>query len=193
MTHKVTALGFLGTRIDRGGWRRWRPTVDLCRHDDLVIESLELLVDPKSLDLAKEITRDLSAISPETDVVAHDFDMDDPWDFEEVYGRLHDFALTRKFDPTREDLLIHMTTGTHVAQICLYLLTEARYLPGRLIQTSPPKRGQMPGRYTIIDLDLSRFDRLHARFERGERGRPFLPQGRHCHQEQGFQCAHRSH
>ncbi|MCW2414627.1 MULTISPECIES: RNA repair transcriptional activator RtcR family protein [unclassified Sphingobium] len=32
--------------------------------------------------------------------------------------------------------LLHITTGAHVAQICLFLLTEARYLPGRLLQTS---------------------------------------------------------
>ena len=42
--------------------------------------------------------------------------------------------------PMREDYLVHITTGTHVAQICLFLLTEARYFPARLLQTSPPPR-----------------------------------------------------
>ena len=39
-------IGFLGTNLDRGGsnrWERWRPTVDLFRHDDLLINRLELL------------------------------------------------------------------------------------------------------------------------------------------------------
>jgi transcriptional regulatory protein RtcR len=57
-----------------------------------------------------------------------------------------------------------------VAQICLFLLTESRHLPGRLLQLSPPKRrsreGFDPGSYRIIDLDLSRYDRLAARFQK---------------------------
>ena len=63
---------------------------------------------------------------------------------------------------------MHVTTGTHVAQICLFLLTETRYLPARLLQTAPPKRGHAnhPGSYSIIDLDLSKYDQLAARFAR---------------------------
>ena len=41
------------------------------------------------------------------------------------------------FDPEHEEYLVHITTGTHVAQICLFLLTESRHLPGKLLQTSP--------------------------------------------------------
>jgi transcriptional regulatory protein RtcR len=53
-----------------------------------------------------------------------------------------------------------------VAQICLFLLTESRHLPGRLLQTSPPPRrgSQSPGGFEVIDLDLSRYDKLAARF-----------------------------
>jgi len=46
-------------------------------------------------------------------------------------------------------------------------LTEARYLPGRLLQTQPAKRaedGGAPGRWSIIDLDLSRYDSIATRF-----------------------------
>ena len=65
-----------------------------------------------------------------------------------------------------EDYLVHITTGTHVAQICWFLLTEARIIPGRLLQTSPPRRGRdgTPGTHAIIDLDLSRYDRIATRF-----------------------------
>jgi transcriptional regulatory protein RtcR len=52
-----------------------------------------------------------------------------------VYGALHDFARAT-LRHRGEDYLIHITTGTHVAQICLFLLTEARYLPARLLQTA---------------------------------------------------------
>ena len=37
--------------------------------------------------------------------------------------------------PGEEEYLVHITTGTHVAQICLFLLTESRYFPARLLQT----------------------------------------------------------
>ncbi len=79
-----------------------------------------------------------------------------------MYGALIDFARAYPFEPDEETYLVHITTGTHVAQICLFLLAESREIPGRLIQTSPPRRqrGAEPGTYTVIDLDLSRYDRL---------------------------------
>jgi transcriptional regulatory protein RtcR len=105
-------------------------------------------------------------VSPETTVEPHVIDFADAWDFEEVYGKLLDFTRTLKLDPDAEDVLIHITTGTHVAQICLFLLTEANYLPGRLLQTQPSRRtdGTAPGSWSVIDLDLSRYDSIATRF-----------------------------
>jgi transcriptional regulatory protein RtcR len=98
-------------------------------------------------------------------VERHVIDFADAWDFEEVYGKLLDFARSQPLDPDVEDYLIHITTGTHVAQICLFLLTEAHYLPGRLLQTQP-KRGapDAVGTWSVIDLDLSRYDSIATRF-----------------------------
>jgi transcriptional regulatory protein RtcR len=165
----VVVIGLLGTIVDRGKgaerWNAWRPTVDVCRHDDLVIKRFELL-HGKEQALADTVVGYIRAVSPETEVRPHLVLFGDPWDFGEVYGVLHDFASTYRFEPDREDYLVHVTTGTHVAQICLFLLTETRYLPARLLQTAPPKRGHAnhPGSYSIIDLDLSKYDRLAARF-----------------------------
>ncbi len=61
-------------------------------------------------------------------MVGVEIELHNPWDFEEVYAYLHDFARGYAFQPER-DYLIHITTGTHVAQICWFLLAEARYLP----------------------------------------------------------------
>ncbi len=163
----TVVMGFLGLQVDRGGWERWRPTVDLCRHEDFVVDRLELLVQEGHDRLADEVTADIAGVSPETTVIRHPIRLADPWDFETVYAELHAFARARMYDAEQEDLLVHITPGSHVAQICLFLLTEAGYLPGRLLQTSPPSRKQADrvGRYALIDLDLSRYDRLHARFE----------------------------
>jgi transcriptional regulatory protein RtcR len=119
-------------------------------------------------------------VSPETEVRRSVVEFRDAWDFEEVYGALADFARGYKFQPDREEYLVHITTGTHVAQICLFLLTESRHLPARLIQTSPPadREPGSPGRYSIIDLDLSRYDRIAARFAEEQReARTFLKSG----------------
>jgi transcriptional regulatory protein RtcR len=60
---------------------------------------------------------------------------------------------------------VHITTGTHVAQICLFLLVQARLIPGLLLQTAPPRGRQGKGQasYELIDLDLSRYDAINAR------------------------------
>lgn len=171
----LVVIGLLGTTLDSGKgarrWERWRPTVSLCQHKDLVIDRLELLHARRASALAEMVQSDIGMVSPETTVVRHIVDTDDPWDFEEVYGALHDFAGAYPFDTDREDYLVHITTGTHVAQICNYLLTEARYFPARLVQTSPPRgnkggSSQCPGQFSIIDLDLSKYDRIASRLQR---------------------------
>ena len=157
--------------------------MSLCQHEQLLVGRLELLCDPRSTPLADTVTEDIDGVSPETQVRRHTVKFNDAWDFEEVYGALADFARGYPFDPDKEEYLIHITTGTHVAQICLFLLTESRHFPGRLIQTSPPAERQPrhraeAGRYSIIDLDLSRYDRIAARFAEEQReARTFLKNG----------------
>jgi transcriptional regulatory protein RtcR len=170
---KQVVIGILGTTLDAGKgsgrWDRWRPTIALTQHEDLLVDRFELLHGKESADLAAQVTADIAHVSPETRVVPHVIDFSDAWDFEHVYGKLHEFATRYPFDPDKEDYLVHITTGTHVAQICLFLLTESRYFPARLLQTSPGKRDdskQRPGSYAIIDLDLSKYDRLATRFQK---------------------------
>ena len=167
---KTVVLGFLGTMLDagKGGgrWEKWRPSVALCQQEDLLIDRFELLYAAKYQTVLDAIAKDIASVSPETALHPRLLELEDPWDFEQVYSALHDFSRSYSFDLEREEYLIHITTGTHVAQICLFLLTEARYFPARLLQTWPPPkqtRGEVGG-YTIIDLDLSRYDRIAQRF-----------------------------
>ena len=168
----TVVIGLIGTNLDAGDgaerWNRWRPTVSLCQHEDLLVDRLELLHHRRDSELVKSARDDIRSVSPETDVRPHELDIRDPWDFDQVFGALHDFARAYPFDPEREDYLVHITTGTHVVQICLFLLTESRHFPARLIQTSPAKRPRSgePGTFKIIDLDLSKYDRLASRFAR---------------------------
>ncbi|TJZ69380.1 RNA repair transcriptional activator RtcR [Chitiniphilus eburneus] len=169
---KTVAFGFVGTTLDyvgKGGqrWDKWRPTIGLCQQEDLLIDRLELLHDSRSRGLFARLQQDIAQVSPGTEVRSVEINLRDPWDFEEVYSALHDFARGYAFDPDHEDYLIHITTGTHVAQICWFLLAEARYLPARLVQTSPPiqrKEQGVAGSYALIDLDLSRYDKIATRF-----------------------------
>ncbi|OUS06572.1 transcriptional regulator [Gammaproteobacteria bacterium 42_54_T18] len=169
---KTIAISILGTSLDRRGpgkkrWDKWRPTLSICQHDDLLIDRLELLFSPDAQRLADQVTEDIRQISPETQVIHHHIHFDNPWDFETVYSGLLDFARSYTFKPNKERYLTHITTGTHVAQICLYLLTEAGYLPGKLLQTSPTKTNtSMLGEYQIIDLDLSKYDQIASRFKK---------------------------
>jgi transcriptional regulatory protein RtcR len=176
MIRKQVVIGLLGATLDSGKgserWERWRPTVALCQHEDLLIHRFELLYQKKFTGIARSAMDDIATVSPETDVKPCEIELDDPWDFEEVYGALHDFATGYEFDTDNEEYLVHITTGTHVEQICLFLLTESRYLPAKLIQSSPPsprKRGGGPGTYEVIDLDLSRYDRIASRFQQEQK------------------------
>ncbi len=171
MSKPRVAFGFLGTTLDLGKgpqrWERWRPTIGLCQQQDWVVDRLELMHPPKVLDLTAMIRADIERISPETQVRAWPTELKDPWDFESVYAALHDFASRYPFKPEREEYFVHITTGTHVAQICLFLLTESRRFPAKLVQTGPAPRNADPaGTVRIIDLDLSRYDTIAARFGR---------------------------
>src|SRR4029079_17528329 len=104
--------------------------------------------------LAEVVVGDIRNVSPETKVRLTEIEFEDPWDFEGVYGALHDFARGYEFKTETEEHLVHITTGTHVAQICMFLLTESHRFPAKLIQTSPGgRRGKEgPGTFEIIDL-----------------------------------------
>ncbi|MEL6414591.1 MAG: RNA repair transcriptional activator RtcR [Pseudomonadota bacterium] len=159
-------LGFLGTQLDRGGRRGWRPTVAMCKEPGFEIDRLELIYDYKFNRLAHDVEREIANVSPDTEVLLRRMDLEDPWDLQEVYGKLFDFAHNYGFDEDRERYHIHLTTGTHVAQICWFLLTESRHIPAALIQTGPPRKGKdEAGTFDLIDLDLSRYDAIQKRFD----------------------------
>lgn len=167
---KNVVFGFLGTRLDGGHevtrWDRWRPTVALCGHESLGMDRLELFItDEGHSDLAERVAEDARERRPGLEVNIHHLaGVTDPWDFPEVYGALHDFVRQYEF-AEGDNHFVHLTTGTHVAQICLFQLTQARYFPARLVETfSHGGEVTWKGRLEVIDLNLSKYDQLVQRF-----------------------------
>lgn len=167
---KNIIYSFLGTTLDahrkgEGRWSFWRPSVSLALQEDLHFDEYHIWYQKRFQSLFDSIANDITSCSPDTSIIPELMELADPWDFEEVYAKLYDFSRTQKFVPEENNYYIHITTGTHVAQICLFLLNESHHLPGRLIQTQPT-HGSNPaqGKYTVIDLDLSRYDLLAKRF-----------------------------
>ncbi|UXI67833.1 RNA repair transcriptional activator RtcR [Tahibacter amnicola] len=185
MAKRTVIIGFIGTQLDGGNgpgrWDKWRPTISLGMHEDFLPYRLELLIDQrKYARLAEVVCADLRQVAPEIQVRANNLALVDPWDFETVYAALHDFCASYPFDLDQEEYFVHITTGTHVAQICWFLLAESRHFPGCLLQTSPPaQQGKgLPGTFSVIDLDLSRYDRIAQRFQRErQEDRTFLKSG----------------
>ena len=173
---KTTVISVLGTQKDAHGgtgpsrWDTWRPTIGLVQQDDLPIDELHLIFNNEHKSLAERVKADIASVSPETKVIFDIIQLKDPWDFEEVYEKFYDYAKSPYFHEEKTKYYIHMTTGSHVEQICLFLLAESRHLTAKLIQTTPKeghvRRSKDPkGTHTVIDLDLSRYDKLAKRFE----------------------------
>lgn len=166
-------IGILGSRLDHGGlgkrrWERWRPSVALLMHPEFQVDEYLLMYLPEDQLLLDLTVQDMAQVSPHTKVTAVPIACEDPWDFEQVYSQIHAVAESQVFDVELNNYFVNITTGTHVAQICLYLLAEAHYLPGKLLQSSPGKNG-VQGTYHVIDLDLSRYDQIASRFAKESR------------------------
>lgn len=165
MPRRTVAICMLGPALDRAGKKRQDPCqhiLTLLSHADLPVDQLELICQKKLKKVAKQLIAKAKQISPKTKIRLHSLEFDNAWNFEEVYRTLLDFANDYRFEPDQEEYLVHTTTDTQVIQICLYLLTESRFLPGRLVLTSPPSKREPEGTYTIIDL--SNYDTPASRF-----------------------------
>ena len=186
---KTTVISVLGTQKDAHGgtgpsrWDTWRPTIGLVQQENLPIDELHLIFNRAYQNLAERVKKDIKSVSPETKVIFDIIELKDPWDFEEVYEKFYDYSRSPCFHEEKTRYYVHMSTGSHVEQICLFLLAESRHLRAKLIQTTP-KEGHVrhsndpKGTITVIDLDLSRYDKLARRFERERQDDlAFLKQG----------------
>src|SRR5215204_3252597 len=96
---KKVILGILGRIEDQSAndeerWNKWRPTIDLCRHENLAISRYELLYQPKDKKLAEFVAKDIKLVSPKTLVNLYEIKFKNPFNLEEVFNALYDFADT---------------------------------------------------------------------------------------------------
>lgn len=174
MSKKNVVFGLLGTVMDRASrrrgrwekrWEKWRPTVSLFQQQSLSIDKLVLLYNQSEQELAQDVVADIESLSPKTKVELVCLTFDAPWDLARVYLTLSSYLKTFKFKPNKDNYYFHITTGSHIQQICIFLVTEARLFPGMLLQASPNKDEDEYYSVQTIDLDLSRYDEIASRFK----------------------------
>ena len=88
-------VSFLGTVLDNSGqghgrWRKWRPNVAMHQYPDFQFDRVELFIQNRFLDLAERIKADIQQVAPQTEVNFIPLKMENPWDFSEVYTKLHE-------------------------------------------------------------------------------------------------------
>lgn len=174
MSKQTVVFGILGTVMDRASrrrgrwekrWEKWRPTVSLFQQDHIAIDKMVLLYNENELDFAKDIAADITALSPATHVELACLTFAAPWDLASVYLTLASYLKNYKFKRSKENYYFHITTGSHIQQICVFLVTEARLFPGMLLQSSPKKDDADHYPVQTIDLDLSKYDEIASRFK----------------------------
>ncbi len=187
MAKKNVVINILGVIKDAKGrgsrrWHVWRPTISLVSHPEFPVHRMELLYEPDYLRLARKVVADVNQVSSGTQVDMVEIGWNDPWDFADVYAWLYEFAKHYAFDTENENYYLNISTGTHVNQICMFLLCEAQLFPSKLVQVSPDFSAQdeekSKGILRIIDLDLSKYDALSQRFmQQAISGTEFLKAG----------------
>lgn len=174
---KNIIFGILGKVDDDKGndeerWKKWRPTVDLCRHKDLPVSRFELFYQPKFKKLAESTANDIKHISNNTIVNLHEIKIRNPFKLDEVYNVFYDFAKEYDFKFEEEKYLVNISTGTHIMKICLFLLTEAKYFPANLIQSPKPDQNKIANKgfylepYIEIDLRLEKHKKIAQRLNK---------------------------
>jgi transcriptional regulatory protein RtcR len=88
---RTVVIGFVGSGLGSGRgagrWEKWRPSVALCQHPDLLVDRFELLHARNHASLAEAVRADIAMVSPETTVNLHLCDPQDPWDFQRCMER----------------------------------------------------------------------------------------------------------
>ena len=152
--------------------KAWRPTVAVARQKDLPVDHVILFhdSDPQRLKLLHILTADMRTHTPGLSVKYEQLEVADFDDLKDVWAALSRFVRAYDWKPDEEEYLVHLTPGSAAFHIALYLMTEARLIPGKLIQTSEvdAELGKDPelrvtGAHTILDLQQREYEHVVGR------------------------------
>ena len=69
---KIVVIGLLGSVLDAGfheeRWNKWRPTVSLCKHEDLPISRFELIHLHAHENIARCVAADIKRVCVDTEM-----------------------------------------------------------------------------------------------------------------------------
>jgi len=151
----VVGIGFCGIKQDVDPKLSFRPTLALCAAPSVGeglprLARFELLCGEreavKARSFAEEVMRQAG-----TPVRVHQLPFRDPWNFGRVYEAAYEFVRAYPFDHQREDYLAHISVGSEVKKISLFLLVLKGFLRARLLHSIPPVGDETP-RFSTIDL-----------------------------------------
>jgi transcriptional regulatory protein RtcR len=114
----------------------------------LNVGRLVLLYERKIADRAAKLAREIESLHVE--VRLHELAFENAFEFTGVYDALHEFAGQFRFERD-VNYYAHLTTGTHVVQICLFLLVQSRQLPAKLVTMVPPPKRRGVGTHQLHD------------------------------------------
>ncbi len=145
--------------------RRWRPTVALAGFPG--ITHLHLIACDEDVTLAKQVEEDAKQLNANLAISIDVVNFSNPWALPDTYLSLLEYVekKTEKIDE-KDELFISITTGTHLQQICAFLLVESKRFRGKLLQSAPSKDVRHESEFQIIDLDLASYDVIAQRFKK---------------------------
>lgn len=165
-------IAFLGMEKDNRGfnegrWEHFRPSVSICMHDDLEIETYYIIYQESSEAQFQLVSKDINEISPNTKVVPVIIQFDDLFDPVEVLEKQRNFVSS--LDDTKS-YFINITTGTHINHLAWFKLVENNFIDAKLIQSfgfskktktleNISNEEFVRGRYKVIDFKLEKYDR----------------------------------
>lgn len=133
MPKTQVAISFLGTVLDNGfgqaRWQKWRPNIALHQRADIGFNRMELFYSEKYCPLAERVRDDIHALRPNTQVNLINMELANPWDFSEVYTKLHDWAASYPFDTEAENYYTHITTARTLPKFACFCWWKAAKSP----------------------------------------------------------------
>ena len=173
MEKKKVVYGHIGRdkdAFDEKEPERWRPTLSIFTHTDFPVHRFHLIHHPETEALAMSVKQEISELSKQTEVRLHSLPIRKIYDFEEVYESLYQFCKGQKFDTNQEDYYFHIITNTHVWRIGVFMVVNTNVFPGKILQTYSRKKGDTTkAYYTVVDLNLQRYDRIANRIKEEKR------------------------